>query len=66
MYFDFKNDLPFSEPQVQNEKLPRLMRQSKLKLRANQQFQLAENAIGGRFLNHSTVFSSVSKGNYFA
>ena len=35
------------------------MRQSELKVRANKQFWLAENVIGGRFLNHSTVWSFI-------
>ena len=36
-----------------------LMRQSEMKVRANTQFYLVDNdaqSIGGRFLNHSTVF----------
>ena len=46
---------PFSEVCQQFH----LMRQSKLKMRANKQFVLVDNdaqRIEGRFLNHSTVY----------
>ena len=68
MYFDFKIDQAFLIYQAQkvnflNLREFHLMRLSKLKVREIKQFSLAENVIGGRFLNHSTVVVVLSHGS---